>query len=74
LADLVFLYIGDQLEWDVELGILAGAVEPVRLGGFGQLGWTSWMAPNWSKTDQTVRRDARFHPAERVEHRRRQAA
>ena len=65
LADAVFLYVGDQLDWDVELALPAGAVEPLRLGRFGELGYTSWMAPNWSATDETVRRDARFHPAER---------
>ncbi len=64
LADLVFFYIGEQLEWDVELAIPAGAIEPVRLGRFGQLGWTSWMAPNWSQTERAYRCDARFHPAE----------
>ena len=31
LADLVFFYIGEQLDWDVELAIPAGAIEPVRL-------------------------------------------
>jgi type VI secretion system protein ImpH len=41
----------------------------MRLGTFGQLGWTSWMAPNW--TDKELyRRDARFHPAERMRHKR----
>ena len=45
---------------------LAGAVEPMRLGHFGQLGWTTWMAPNWTTTE-AYRRDARFHPAERME-------
>jgi type VI secretion system protein ImpH len=69
LADLVFLYNGDQLDWDVELAIPAGAVEPMRLGTFGQLGWTSWMAPNWSDKEP-YRRDARFHPAERMRHKR----
>ncbi len=69
LADLVFAYNGDQLDWDVELAIPAGAVEPMRLGTFGQLGWTSWMAPNWTDTDP-YRRDARFHPAERMRHKR----
>jgi type VI secretion system protein ImpH len=64
LADLVFFYIGEQLEWEVELAIPAGAIEPVRLSRFGQLGWTSWMAPNWSQTDRAWRCDARFHPAE----------
>jgi type VI secretion system protein ImpH len=70
LADLVFFYIGEQLEWDVELAIPAGAIEPVRLSRFGQLGWTSWMAPNWSQTDRAYRCDARFHPAEILKQRR----
>jgi type VI secretion system protein ImpH len=69
LADLVFFYNGEQLDWDVELAIPAGAAEPVRLGMFGQLGWTSWMAPNWTSME-AYRRDARFHPAERMRHKR----
>jgi len=69
LADLVFSYNGDQLDWDVELAIRAGSVEPMRLGAFGQLGWTSWMAPNWTDA-APYRRDARFHPAERMRHKR----
>jgi type VI secretion system protein ImpH len=64
-ADAVFFYIGDQLDWEVELAIPAGSVEPVRLGKSGLIGWTSWIAPNWTATDP-YRRDARFHPAERV--------
>jgi type VI secretion system protein ImpH len=67
LADLVFFYNGEQLDWDTELAIPAGAAEPIRLGRFGQLGWTSWMAPNWTSTE-AYRRDARFHPAERMRH------
>lgn len=74
LADLVFFYVGDELEWEVELAIPAGAVEPVRLSRFGQLGYTSWMAPNWSAADVTYRRDARFHPAEILRQRRKRAA
>jgi type VI secretion system protein ImpH len=70
LADLVFLYNGDQLDWDVELAIPAGAAEPIRIGRFGQLGWTTWMAPNWASME-TYRRDARFHPAERMTFKRR---
>jgi type VI secretion system protein ImpH len=69
LADLVFFYNGEQLDYDVELAIPAGAAEPVRLGRFGQLGWTSWMAPNWT-SKETYRRDARFHPAERMKNKR----
>ena len=70
LADLVYLYNGAQLDWDAELAIPSAAVEPLRLGRFGQLGWTSWMAPVWSTT-QAYRHDARFHPAERMERKRR---
>ena len=65
LADLMFFYNGEQLEYDVELAIPAGSAEPVRLGRFGQLGWTSWMSPNWT-SKEAYRRDARFHPAERM--------
>jgi type VI secretion system protein ImpH len=69
LADLVFFYNGEQLDWDAELAIPAGAAEPIRVGRFGQLGWTTWMAPNWTSTE-AYRRDARFHPAERMRHKR----
>ena len=69
LADLVFFYNGEQLDWDVELAIPTGAAEPVRLGTFGQLGWTSWVAPNWTSME-AYRRDAKFHPAERMRHKR----
>jgi len=69
LADLVFFYNGEQLDWDAELAIPSGAAEPVRLGQFGQLGWTTWMAPNWTSRD-AYRSDARFHPAEHMRHKR----
>jgi type VI secretion system protein ImpH len=69
LADLVFFYNGEQLDWDAELAIPSGAAAPMRLGQFGQLGWTSWMSPNWTSTE-AYRRDARFHPAERMRHKR----
>jgi type VI secretion system protein ImpH len=74
LADLVFFYVGEQLDWEVELAIPAGAIEPVRLSRFGQLGWTSWMSPNWSDTDRTYRSDGRFHPAEILKQRRRRVS
>jgi type VI secretion system protein ImpH len=73
LADLVFFYNGDQLDWDAELAIPSGAAEPIRLGRFGQLGWTSWMSPDWTSS-HAYRHDARFHPAERARHKRRSAA
>jgi type VI secretion system protein ImpH len=70
LADLMYLYNGAQLDWDAELAIPSGAAEPIRLGRFGQLGWTTWMSPDWT-TKEEYRRDARFHPAERMERKRR---
>jgi type VI secretion system protein ImpH len=69
LADLVFFYSGEQLDWDTELAIPSGAAAPIRLGKFGQLGWTTWMSPNWTSLE-AFRRDARFHPAERMRQKR----
>lgn len=65
LADMVFFYIGDELDYDLELAIPAKKVEPVTLGKSGDLGWTTWMAPDWAQSE-TIRADARFHPAERM--------
>jgi type VI secretion system protein ImpH len=65
LADIVFFYNGEQLDWDAELAIPSGAAEPIRIGKFGQLGWTTWMAPNWTSME-AYRCDARFNPAERM--------
>jgi type VI secretion system protein ImpH len=73
LADAVFFYFGDQFDWEVELAIPAGKVVPTRLGTSGQLGWTSWMSPNWTSKDE-YRRDARYHPSERVQRKKRLAA
>ena len=66
IADAVFLYVGAEYDWDMELAIPAGEIRPVRLGESALLGWTSWMAPNWARTDQMVRADARFHVASRI--------
>ena len=68
IADAIFLHLGDEFDWDMELAIPAGEVTPVRLGQGAKLGWTSWMAPNWSRTDQTIRTDARFHVVSRLTH------
>lgn len=65
LADAVYFYLGDELEWDVELAIPSGAIEPVKLGKSGRLGWTTWMAPNWT-SEEPYRYDARFSPADRL--------
>jgi type VI secretion system protein ImpH len=66
IGDAVFLYLGEEFDWDMELAIPAGEITPVRLGLGAKLGWTSWMAPNWSRTDQTIRTDARFHVVSRM--------
>ena len=70
LADLVFFCVGDELDWDVELALPAREVRPIRLGSFGRLGYTSWMGAG-EGGDDGYRRDARFHPAERLRSRRR---
>ena len=72
LVDLVFFYLGDQMEWDVELAIAPKEIEPVVLGQSGALGWTTWMSPNYPANE--YRRDARFNPAERVARRRRKSS
>ena len=70
ISDAIFLYIGEEFDWDMELAIPAGQITPVKLGKGVKLGWTSWMAPNWSKTDETIRTDARFHVVSRLAHER----
>lgn len=61
IADAVYAYVGDEFDWDLELAIPCGEARAARLGGGAQLGWTGWMAPNWAKTDERWRKDARFH-------------
>lgn len=60
IADAVYAYVGDEYDWDLELAIPAGEVQAARVGLGARLGWTGWMAPNWSD-DKTWRADARFH-------------
>lgn len=66
LADLVFFYLGDELDWDVELALPVSCVEPVRLGRGGLLGYTTWVGSGAEPSGDDFRRDARFQPAERV--------
>jgi type VI secretion system protein ImpH len=63
LADAVFFYIGDQLDWELELALPSREVKPISMSRFGQLGWTSWMSPEWVGLEHPYRCDARFHPA-----------
>lgn len=73
LADLVYFYVGDELDWDVELAIPAREVAPMKLGLSGDLGWTGWVAPDWA-AGVALRRDARLNPAERMREKRAKAA
>lgn len=74
VADLVFFYIGHELDWDLELALPARDVKPVCLGKFGRLGYTTWMQPEEGRPADGYRRDARFQPAERVARRRQATA
>ena len=64
LADAVDFYLGSILIYDVALGLPEGEARPAQLGGFGRLGWTSWMGRNPGKDEHARRWDCRFHPAE----------
>jgi type VI secretion system protein ImpH len=65
LGDAVFFYIGEELDWDLELAIPTGEITPVSLGKGAKLGWTSWMSPDWSDPGE-LRADARFHVVDRM--------
>ncbi|WP_245258519.1 type VI secretion system baseplate subunit TssG [Methylosinus sp. LW4] len=64
LSDLLFFYIGEEMEWDVEISLPATQTTPIALGRAGELGWTSWIAPN--RTTAERRCDAHFNPAKRA--------
>jgi type VI secretion system protein ImpH len=44
VRDWVRNYIGVELAWDAKLVLKREEVPAVKLGSFGQLGWTSWLA------------------------------
>lgn len=62
LADAVRFYIGDELEWDVELALPRRLAPAAQLGTSGRLGWTGWMSPDRAPSDDPYRKDARFRP------------
>jgi type VI secretion system protein ImpH len=62
LVDLVFLYLGEEFDWDVQLAIPAPKAQPIRLGACGELGWTTWLSPDLNS--EGYRSDALFSPAE----------
>ncbi len=60
LVALVRNYIGDQLNWDVNLVLKKQEVPDLRLGQSGYLGWTSWLTPRPGEHDAD---DAIFDPS-----------
>jgi type VI secretion system protein ImpH len=69
LVDILYFYVGDEIDWDVELAVPARCVEPIKLtsgrAGGARLGWTSWLVDEDAKKNNGYRADARFQPAER---------
>ncbi|MBM7068824.1 type VI secretion system baseplate subunit TssG [Actibacterium sp. 188UL27-1] len=45
LADLVHFYLGDTVDFDLQLALPKANRPAAQLGQSGQLGWTSWSAP-----------------------------
>jgi type VI secretion system protein ImpH len=45
LADLVMFYLGETIDFDVELSLPATERPPAVMGQAGQLGWTLWANP-----------------------------
>ena len=44
-------YIGDELNWDVNLILFKEEVPQTRLGMAGRLGWTSWIGTRKNPSD-----------------------
>jgi type VI secretion system protein ImpH len=51
LVAMVRNYLGDELDWDVNLILKRDEVPPLKLGDQGQLGWTAWIASQPFETD-----------------------
>lgn len=66
LVDLLYSYLGDLLEYEVQLLLPAHEAKPAALGTFGRLGWTTWMSDDQTKDPSLLRGDCVFHPAERA--------
>ena len=70
LADAIYHYLGELLDYDVEIAIPEIETRPQQLGSFGRLGWTSWMQAGTPADTLRIRRDCSFHPSERAAARR----
>lgn len=74
LVDLIYFYIGDILEYEVQLLIPAAETLPAALGSFGRLGWTTWMGTDTPPPPGAMRGECRFHPADHAAYERRKRA
>ncbi|WP_116085640.1 type VI secretion system baseplate subunit TssG [Tropicimonas sp. IMCC34011] len=54
LADIVRFYLGETVDFDVELTLPATARPAARLGQAGQLGWTSWANPGDAEPGESI--------------------
>lgn len=59
MADLVGGWLGDSVDFDVELALPARHRSPLRLGKHGRLGWNAWAAPPATDSMEYVA-DAKF--------------
>ena len=59
LVPLVRFYVGDELDWDVNLVLRRDEVPPLRLGREGRLGWTTWLTARSRAADAA---DLRLNP------------
>ena len=59
LADMVAFYLGDTVEFDVEVALPRKFQKPAQMGVTGQLGWNTWAAPPPSDSMEYVA-DAKF--------------
>ncbi len=62
LADAIDFYLGDELDWDIELALPTAAAPAATLGVAGQLGWTGWLTPQHEGQTRSTLADARFRP------------
>jgi type VI secretion system protein ImpH len=51
LHDLVRNYLGDELDWDLNLVLKTTEVPRMCLGSSGALGWTTWLGDRQTATD-----------------------
>ncbi len=54
VRDWVRNYIGIELAWDAQIVLKREEVPAVRLGSFGQLGWTSWLGMPAARRNRDV--------------------